>query len=487
MRFGCGSTSVALALGAAMSLGGCANFSPDGGLDVARSVAGAELSKDVVKIADEETALTAETRVRTLLRSSLTPESAVQVALLSNRGLQASFNELGVSEADYVKATLPPAPRISLTHLIGNGSLAIERQIVASLLELATLPARKAIAESRFRAAQYRATQAVLRLAVETRRQYYRTVATGQTVGFLAQALATAEAASNLATSLGETGTLNKLEQAREHAFYSENGAQLAAARIEQRAEREKLTRLLGLWGQDTNFRLPMSLPALPRGLPRERDLEQRALQSRVDLLAARHELEALAGQLGLSQATRFVSAFDVGFATSDEWSKSTEIGSDGTVTVKNEKIRGKGPTVDFTIPIYDFGETAIVNARETYLASANRVAERAVNARSEVRDAYLRYRGQYDLARHYERTVLPLRRTIQDQTQLQFNGMIVDTSTLIQDARARILSNVQAINARRDFLIAAADLKAALIGGGGSGGQTGGGGASGVTSSTTD
>ncbi len=36
----------------------------------------------------------------------------------------------------------------------------------------------------------------------------------------------------------------------------------------------------------------------------------------------------------------------------------------------------------------------------------------------------------------------------------------------------ARILSNIQAIEARRDFWIAATDLKAALVGGGSGGGE---------------
>jgi outer membrane protein TolC len=48
---------------------------------------------------------------------------------------------------------------------------------------------------------------------------------------------------------------------------------------------------------------------------------------------------------------------------------------------------------------------------------------------------------------------------------------MLVDVSDLITDARERILSNVEAINARRDFWIAATDLKAALVGGGVGGG----------------
>ena len=54
---------------------------------------------------------------------------------------------------------------------------------------------------------------------------------------------------------------------------------------------------------------------------------------------------------------------------------------------------------------------------------------------------------------------------------------MLVDVTRLIIDARARILSNIDAINARRDFWIATTDLKAALVGGGIVGGAAEGGG----------
>jgi outer membrane protein TolC len=109
-------------------------------------------------------------------------------------------------------------------------------------------------------------------------------------------------------------------------------------------------------------------------------------------------------------------------------------------------------------------------------MAAANRLAERAVNVRSEAREAYLRYRGNYDLARHYQGRVLPLQKRIQDEATLQYSGMLVDVSQLIIDARTRILSNVDAINARRDFWIASTDLKAALVGGGAGSGEGGGG-----------
>lgn len=454
-----------------LTLGGCASFSPDAGVGVARNVAFAELGQDVVKVSSEAEAATAQARVEQLLRRPLTPDSAVQIALLKNRGLQVALNDLGVSEARFVQATLPSPPRISLLRLAGSFELELERQIVVNLFDLATLPARAAIAERLFQAARYRAAEAILRVAAEARRQYYRTVAANQTVAFLEQALATAESASVLAKQLGESGALNKLEQAREHAFYSELGAQLAKARVLQKVERERLIRQLGLWGRDIDFRLPRDLPPLPRHLESGAAIETRALQKRVDLQMARLDLEALAGELGLAGATRFVSAADLAGIDNFSRAKSYTVNEAGGVQVDRQKVKRKGIAVDFIIPIYDFGSTAVRGAEEAYLGAANRLAERAVNARSEVREAYLRYRGQYDLTRHYLNSVLPLRKTIQDEALLQYSGMLVDVTTLIVDARARILSNIQAIEARRDFWVAATDLKHAIIGGLGAGG----------------
>lgn len=449
--------------GLGLALGGCASFSPDAGLSVASGYASLDLRKDIVKADDQGMAPSAEAQVDALLRRPLTADGAVQIALLKNRGLQAAFNDLGVSEAQFVQATLPPAPRFSITQWGLGFNTDIERSVAASVLDLATLPVRAEIARQRFKADQYNAAQQVLKLAGEARRQFYRTVAANQATAFLEQALAGAESASTLAKQLGETGALNKLEQAREHAFYSELGAQLGKARVQQRAERERLTRLLGLWGREIDFRLPNGLPALPKRLADGRAIEAEALTKRADVQAARFELQSLVGQFGLNQATGFVSVFDVGFANQFDRSRTFESGS----APKVDKSSLNGFTADLTIPIYDFGTTAVRGAKEFYLATANRLAERAVNARSEVREAYQRYRGQYDITRHYQTSVLPLRRTIQDQALLQYSGMLLDVTTLIVDARARILSNIQAIEAQRDFWIAATDLKAATVGGG--------------------
>ena len=235
-------------------------------MDVVAGIAGAELNKDLVAIRTPDQAEDARSRVEALLRKPLSADAAVQIALLNNRGLQASYNALGIAQAEMIEASLPPSPTISIERLSNPYELEIERRIVANILALLTLPARAAIAADRFHQAQLRAAEETLRVAAQTRRNYYRAIAAREIAGFLVQAKSAAETASQLAERLGETGALNKLDQAREHVFHAEVAAQLASA--QQRAgerTRETGPRRSGLWGDDLNFRLPSSLPALPR------------------------------------------------------------------------------------------------------------------------------------------------------------------------------------------------------------------------------
>ena len=459
----------ALLTGVAVLLGGCATFSADGGVGTAQTIAYTELNKDVVKITDDAVAGSAKARVDQLLKKPLSADSAVQIALLNNRGLQAAFNELGIAEAQMVAASLPPNPRFGISKLSGRFEVEIERQIVGSLFALATWPARADVARDRFQNAQLRAAEAVLKLAADTRKQYYRSVAANAQVGFYEQAKSSTDAATELFKRLGESGGINKLDQAREFAFDAELGAQLAQARLQQRQERERLVRQLGLWGNDLKFRMPSSLPSLPR-LQSAKAVEAEALRKRVDIQIARGELALLAKSLGLTQATRFVNDIDLlGRRTYD---RGRSVLPDGDV--ERETSRSRTLELEIEIPIFDFGQSKVALAEQTYMQAANRLAEKAVNVRSEAREAYVSYRGTYDIARQYINNVLPLRKIIQDEALLQYNGMLIDVTQLITDARGRILSNVAGINARRDAWIAHTDFKHALIGGGSPGGGGG-------------
>jgi outer membrane protein TolC len=433
-------------------LTGCASFSPDAGMDTVSGIAAAELKKAAYKTDNEHAAAAAERHVRRLLVSTLSADAAVQIALLNNKALQAAYNDLGIAEAAKVEASLPPNPAFSASRLSTSVELDIERRIAGDILALATLPTRADIAADRFRQAQLAAAAETLRIGVEARRNYYRAVAARALVTYLIEANAAAETSAKLAKELGTTGAMNKLDQAREQSFQVELDAQLAAARQQAASEREALIRSLG---SDAGIKLPDALPTLPRRSRNLPAVEAEAVRRRLDLQIARIEVDVLAKSYGLTNATRFINLLEVAGVSRTQREASGVRGAGG------------GTEVEFQVPIFDFGEVRLRQAGETYMAAVNRLTEKAVNVRSEAREAYQVYRSSYDIARRYRDQVLPLRKVITDETLLRYGAMQIDVFGLIAEARQRLAVNVAVIDAQRDFWLASANLAAAMAGGG--------------------
>lgn len=446
---------------AGLLLAGCKTFSPDGGMDLVASIASQDLQKDVAVIATADQAEQVQSRVDQLLRKPLTADSAVQIALLNNRGLQAAYNALGIAEAEMVSASLPPAPTVSLERLVNPIEREIEWRIIGNILALVTLPARASIAADRFEQAKLQAAEATLRVAAETRRNYYRAVAARQLAAYLDQSKGAAEAATKTARRLGETGAMNKIDQAREQVFYAEITGQLGVARQRMETDRERLIRSMGLWGRNLSFVLPGTLPAMPRRPYTEPTIETEAVARRVDIQVARIELAALAKTYGLTEASRFVNLLELSGIRKTKESRAT-----------GEKEKSRGFEAELQIPIFDLGETRVRAAEQTYMQTVNRLVEKAVNARSEAREAYRRYRASYDIARHYRDEVVPLRKIISDETLLRYNAMLIDVFDLLIEARQRLAANSQAIEAQRDFWLASVDMHVAITGGGGASGD---------------
>jgi outer membrane protein TolC len=86
---------------------------------------------------------------------------------------------------------------------------------------------------------------------------------------------------------------------------------------------------------------------------------------------------------------------------------------------------------------------------------------------RSEARDAYRSYRSSYEIAAHFRREVLPLRKIISEETLLRYNAMQIDVFAVLLEARQRISATVSAIEAQRDFWLASTDLLTSVVGGG--------------------
>jgi outer membrane protein TolC len=442
----------ALAIGAvALTLGGCASFSRDGGLDAVSAMTAERTGQDLrLPRAGDTNAGQAE--LDALLQRPLSADDAVRIALLGNRGLRASLGQLGVAEADLVQAGRLANPSFSFGRMSGHGETEIERSVMFDLVGLLTMPLRRDIEARRFENAKLVAASAAVRHALDTRKAWFRAVAAGESARYAGQVHEAAQAGAELAQRMARVGNLSALDSAREQAFSAEAAAQLARARHNAAAAREQLARLMGVWGAQAGFQLPDRLPELP-ARPREAaNIESLAMQQRLDVRLAKLDAEATARALGLSKATGFVNVLHAGYANAS----------------KSGEPRENGYEIELALPLFDWGGARTAKAEALYMQAVHRTADTAINARSQVREAYSAYRTSHDLARHYRDEIVPLRKKISEETLLRYNGMLMSVFELLADTRASIGAVNAAIEAQRDFWIADADLQAAISGSGG-------------------
>ncbi|WP_029226242.1 TolC family protein [Burkholderia ubonensis] len=431
-------------------LAGCTTFSRDGGFDTVSSAAKERLGKDAVIVRTDDDRNAAAKRTQELLAKPLTMDDAVQVALLNNRGLQASYAELGLSEADLVQAGRLPNPGFTFSRTrAGNGDLSIGRTFSANVLGLLTLPFAARIEGRRFEQTKLETADAMLKVAADARRAYINAVAAEQAARYAEQVKDSADAGAELASRMRQAGNFSKLDHAREQAFYADAAAQLAKTRQQAVAAREKLTRTLGLWGAGAQYTLPDRLPDLPKARPDLQDLESYAMQNRLDIQAAKLQTQGVASSLGLTKATRFVNALDVGYLNNYETDKGHEHGYE----------------ISIEIPVFDWGGAKVARAEAIYMRSANQLARTAIDARSEVRESYSAYVTSYDIAKHYRDEVVPLRKTISDELLLRYNGMLASVFELLADSREQVGAVNSYIDSLKDYWLAETDLQQAVGG----------------------
>ncbi len=438
-------------------LSACASFSTDGGFSeiekIAKDKLGKELQWQRSSGSGNDNANASSQRVQQLLGAALSGDDAVQIALLNNRGLQASFAELGIAEADFVQSGRLLNPSLSFGRLQRGDEKEIELGLHLNLMRLFTMPYARQMEQRRFEQTRQQLALQMLATASETRKAYYLAVAADQTVLYMQQVKKAADASAELARRMERAGNFNKLQRAREQSFYADAVVTLARAEQAQSRAREKLLRLLGLSGAQIAFTLPARLPDLPKSAEAPADartnVEQLAMTQRLDVQAARLGTEQLAQNLGLSKATRLINVLEFGVVRN----------------TSNQMPTQRGYEVSLELPLFDWGDAKVAKAEALYMQALHRTAETAVNAQSEVRLAYALYRSSFDIAVHYRDEILPLKKKISDENLLRYNGMFIGVFDLLADARAQIFSVNSAIEATRDFWLAQADLEMSLIG----------------------
>ena len=434
-----------------LAFAGCTSTNPKAVFDDVGKTVSARTGQRVEWMRDGESKELAGA-VATLMETNLTAQSAVAIALLNNRSLQAEFEEIGISQAELSQASRMRNPEILGSWRFPDRppSVAnVEYSAAADVLDLLTLPARKKIAARNLEQTKLRVADSVLRLAGEVQTAFYTLQAREQFVKRLSATVEINEAAADLSKRQSEAGNINDLELLNQQSAYSQSRLDLAQATAQARADRERVNRLLGLWGRQTSWKAEDGLPTLPeKELPLE-NLESLAVSQRLDLAASRNQAQMVASALQLKSNTRFLPAVTVGVSTEKDTSGQ----------------RVTGPNLTLELPLFDQGQPALARLAAQYRQAQRNFEALAVNVRSEVRQARDALIAARDAAGYYEKVLLPQRQRVLRETLLHYNAMQKSSYELLAAKEREQIAERGYVEALRDYWIARAELERAVGG----------------------
>ena len=444
----------ALAVVGVLFLAGCAT------VDIKQSVARAnqeapDFTGGKLNLAQSDADRTvSQNSANTLLAKPLGQDDAVHLALINSPAMQAMLAQSWAESANAAQAGRLANPVLTLERLRLPLETEIGRMLAFGLLDVLTLPQRNRSANARIEQAQLQLTADVVEKVTQVRQAWVAALAAKQSLTYAQQVSDSAEASAELARRMLAVGNFNKLQRARQQAFYADAAAQLANASHAATAAREALIRALGLSDEQAQkLRLPERLPDIPASPRTGEEVGNAASRGRLDIKMAQAALNTTVVAQGLNAITSFTDI------------ELSVIRNTSIERADGHRTNARGFELAVKLPIFDWGGLQRDAISAQMLAATNRLEATVRAAGSNLRESYSAYRTTYDIARHYRDEIVPLRKLIADENVLRYNGMIIGVFELLADSRDQISSVIAAINAQQNFWRADAALQSSIMG----------------------
>lgn len=443
-----------ISIAVALTLTGCATVNIDQSIERTNSETAALTGSPAQLLRSVESKSARDRQVADLLKTPLSQQTAVQLAVLNSPALQTLLAERWGDMAAAAQGGRIANPLLSLERVRLLDELEFGRVLAFGLLDLLTLPQRGKIAKARIVQAELQMTADVVGLVTQVRIAWVTAVAANETAMYTKRVYESAQASAELAKRMQSVGNFNRLQRARQHAFYADAASQLLSSQQAATSAREALIRLLGLKdAQASTLMLPERLPDLPKSTLTAQSVSSALVAQRLDVRMAQQQLDAASQAQGLNLVTSL---------TDIELGVRRDTVTDLATDTKNTR---KGYAIGLRLPIFDWGDTQRASMNASTLAAANRLEAALTGAGSDLRESYSAYRTAYDLSRHYRDEVLPLRKVISEENGLLYNGMFIGVFELLADNRDQIKTVMAAIAAQQQFWLSDAALQATLLG----------------------
>jgi outer membrane protein TolC len=435
-------------------LGGCASVNIDQSIDRSNNETKSTSGTSAQLLRTTDAKVARNQQVAELLKSTLSQQAAVQLAIINSPALQTLLAERWGDMAQAAQGGRIANPMLNLERVRSLDELEFGRILAFGLLDLLTLPQRNKIATARIAQAELQMTADVVGLVSQVRMAWVAAVAANETAMYSKLVYESAQASAELAKRMQSVGNFNRLQRVRQQAFYADASLQLLSSQQAATATRESLIRLLGLKDSQINVLvLPERLPDLPKTFLTPEAVSKAVATQRLDVRMAQSQLDAASKSQGLTLLT---SLTDIELGVIRNTAKDTLEGTSQS---------SKGYELSIRLPIFDWGDAQRASMNATTLAAANRLEAAVIGAGSDLRESYAAYRTAYDSSRQYRDEVLPLSKVIADENGLRYNGMFIGVFELLADHRTQINTVKAAIAAQQQFWQADAALQATLLG----------------------
>ena len=407
---------------------------------------------EVIWQQDAATRDEAAAHIRKYLHGPLTVAGAVQVAVLNNRHLRATFEDIGIARADVIEAVTLPNPSVDFEIQFPVVASQFNRYgwlVAQEFAQILMIPLKKKLSEEQLEAAELRVAAEVLDLVAEVKMAYFRVQAEQQLIGRLKVVQETNAAGLDLSQKQFEAGNLTDLELLQMQATYSEGRMDLARAATELTGHREEFNRLLGLWGEQTAWEIRGDLLPPPADDFSPDHLEMLAVSNRLDLRATHRDLASVVTALGLTRTYRWIPVLDFGF--------TGERDIEGALNM--------GPAFRLELPIFNQGQSRLARGESDLRRAEARFEALAVDIRSEVRQYRDQLASLREQATFYHDEVLPLRIQVVNRSVLQYNAMQIGPYALFLAKAEELEAERGYVDTLRDYWITRAQLEHAVGG----------------------
>lgn len=436
--------TVTTSIAALFILSGCSTISQKEAFDSLNQLTLEQGGKNLQWIKTPQEAASIDESVRVLLSKPLTQENALRIMLINNRGLQQTYENIGIAQSELVEAGLMRNPLLGYSIGRSNGVTTSTLSVEVAFLDLLWIPLRRELGGLALEETILSVGDSVLRSARDAKKSYVDARLAEEKVLLYRSILKSHEASFQLAIRQYTAGNLSKRGMLKIQESYERARIESIKLARENAAAREALNKTLGLYGVQTHYTLSTEPFTLMEPAVSEPGLEKRAITDRLDMRSVMKSVDYAAKQAGYTENTRLL----------DEVELSLE--SEKTTGEKRFNTFG----IKLPVPIFDFGQARVSKSQAIYNQSVHRLYESAVNIRSEVREGYAHLRYTYDIARSYDEVIVKTNQQILEETQLFYNGMLDGIYELLEDQRRAGEAKMEALDAMGAYQKAQADLE---------------------------